>query len=100
MSKSVVGFWRGGEPIYVVIDETQTLKRAKKMDAVGKLCHHATGRYGTGHTILKVSLYCRGVTIPWGSWLYIKKQDAKKLGQSESLSMSLITLIRRSRLHP
>lgn len=72
--------WRKGAMIYVVIDDTQTLKRAKKMDAVGKLYHHATGKYGTGHTILKVSLYCRGVTIPWGSWLYVKKQDAGKLG--------------------
>lgn len=72
--------WRKGENVYVVIDETQTLKRAKKMEAVGKLYHHATGKYGTGHTILKVSLYCRGVTIPWGSWLYVKKQDAERLG--------------------
>ncbi|MEE8385444.1 MAG: hypothetical protein V3S01_05975, partial [Dehalococcoidia bacterium] len=30
---------------------------------------HATGKYGTGHTILKVCLWYRGVTIPWGSWL-------------------------------
>ena len=49
------------------------------MDAVGKLYHHATGKYGNGHTILKASLYYRGVTIPWGSWLYIKKQDTDKL---------------------
>jgi len=72
--------WRKAEPIYVVIDETQTLKRAKRMEAVGKLYHHATGKYGTGHTILKVCLYCRGITIPWGSWLYVKKEDAQRLG--------------------
>lgn len=65
-------------PCYLIVDETQTLKRAKKMDGVGKLFHHATGRYGTGHTILKVSLWYRGVTIPWGSWLWLKPQDAKK----------------------
>jgi SRSO17 transposase len=72
--------WRPGEPIYFILDDTQTLKRAKKMEAVGKLYHHATGKYGTGHTILKACLYCRGVTIPWGSWLYVKKSDAPKLG--------------------
>jgi len=71
--------YRPGEPLYFILDETQTLKRAKKMDAVGKLYHHATGKYGNGHTILKASLYYRGVTIPWGSWLYVKKQDAGKL---------------------
>jgi SRSO17 transposase len=70
---------RKGERIYLILDDTQTLKRAKKMDGVGKLFHHATGRYGTGHTILKACLYVRGVTIPWASCLWLKKPDAKKL---------------------
>jgi SRSO17 transposase len=65
--------------LFFIIDETQTLKRARKMAGVGKLRHHATGKYGTGHTIVKVSLYYRGVTIPWASWLYIKKEHAAKL---------------------
>ncbi len=74
--------WRPGDPIYLIIDDTQTLKRARKMAAVGKLYHHAEKRYATGHTILKACLYCGGVTIPWGSWLYVKKQDAAALGVS------------------
>ena len=65
--------------LFFIIDDTQTLKRAKKMEAIGKLRHHATGKYGTGHTIIKVSLYYRGVTIPWGSWLYVKKEHAGEL---------------------
>ena len=72
--------YRDGDRIYLILDDTQTLKRAKKMDAVGRLYHHASGTYGTGHTILKASLYCNGVTIPWGSWLYVKKEHADKLG--------------------
>jgi IS4 transposase len=32
-----------------------------------------------GHTILKACLYYRGVTIPLGSWLYIKKELAKDI---------------------
>jgi SRSO17 transposase len=71
--------YRTGEPVYFILDDTQTLKRAKKMDAVGRLYHHATGTYGTGHTILKACLYCAGVTIPWGSWLYVKQEHAGKL---------------------
>ncbi len=81
--------YRQGETIYFILDDTQTLKRAKKlalslegMEAVGKLYPHAEKRYATGHTILKACLYYRGVTIPWGSWLYVKKQDAAKLGVS------------------
>jgi SRSO17 transposase len=65
--------------LFFIIDDTQTLKRAKKMEGVGKLHHHATGKYGTGHTILKVCLYYHGVTIPWASLLYIKKEHADKL---------------------
>jgi hypothetical protein len=74
--------YRQGDTIYFILDDTQILKRAKKMAAVGKLYHHAEKRYATGHTILKVCLYYRGVTIPWGSWLYVKKQDAARLGVS------------------
>ena len=67
-----------GGKCFFIIDETQTLKRAKKMAGVGKLFHHATGKYGTGHTMLKVCLWYRGVTIPWGTWLYLKEKDARK----------------------
>jgi SRSO17 transposase len=66
--------------LFFIIDETQTLKRARKMAAVGKLFHHATGKYGTGHTMLKVCLHYRGVTIPWVSCIYVKREDAKELG--------------------
>jgi hypothetical protein len=65
--------------LFFIIDDTQTLKRAKKMQGVGKLHHHATGKYGTGHTILKVCLYYHGVTIPWASLLYIKQEHADSL---------------------
>ena len=68
-----------GGPCYFILDDTQTLKRGKKMQAVGKLYHHATGTFGTGHTILKVCLWYRGVTIPWGSWVYVKREDAPRL---------------------
>jgi SRSO17 transposase len=71
--------YRKGEPLYLIFDDTQTLKRARKMDAVGKLYHHAEKRYANGHTILKACLYYRGVTIPWGSWLYVKKDAAPRL---------------------
>jgi SRSO17 transposase len=72
-------FTKKDRHLFFIIDDTQNLKRAKKMDGIGKLRHHATGKYGTGHTIVKVSLYYRGVTIPWGSWLYIKKEHTAKL---------------------
>lgn len=70
---------KGCKQCMLIIDDTQTIKRAKKMQAVGKIHHHATGKYHNGHTILKACLFYRGVTIPLGSWLYIKKEHAKGL---------------------
>jgi len=72
-------FTKKDKHLFFIIDDTQTLKRAKKMQAVGKLHHHATGKYGIGHTILKVCLYYHGVTIPWASLLYVKEEHAGKL---------------------
>lgn len=68
-----------GGKCYFIIDETQTLKRGKQMEGVGSLFHHATGQYGRGHTMLKVCLWYRGVTIPWGTWLWLKPEDAQRL---------------------
>jgi hypothetical protein len=70
---------KGCKQCLLIIDDTQTIKRAKKMQAVGKIHHHATGTYCYGHTILKACLWYRGVTIPLGSWLYVKKEHAQKL---------------------
>jgi SRSO17 transposase len=70
---------KGCRNCLLIIDDTQTIKRAKKMQAVGKIHHHASGKYCMGHTIIKACLYYRGVTIPLGSWLYIKKEHAKEL---------------------
>ncbi|HUT56954.1 MAG TPA: transposase [Phycisphaerae bacterium] len=69
---------KNARPCYLIIDETQTLKRAKKMSGVRKLYHHATGKYGTGHTMVKACLYYRGVTIPWSTALCLCKEDARK----------------------
>jgi hypothetical protein len=72
---------KDGGTCYLILDETQTLKRAKKMSGVRKLYHHATGQYGAGHTMVKACLYYRGVTIPWSTALCLRQEDAKKEGQ-------------------
>ena len=63
-----------------ILDDTQTLKRARKMQGVGKLYHHATGTWGRGHTIFKACLWIHGVTIPWATCVYVKKEHAQALG--------------------
>jgi hypothetical protein len=70
---------KGCSDCLLIVDDTQTIKLAKKMQAVGKIYHHATGKYCNGHTSLKACLFYRGVTIPLGSWLYVKKEHAKDI---------------------
>jgi len=84
-----------GGPCYLIIDETQTLKRAKKMSAVSKLYHHATGKYGTGHTMLKVCLWYRGVTIPWATWMWVSRDNAK----AEKLEFAKLTELAAVTIH-
>jgi len=92
---------RKDKDLFFIIDDTQTLKRAKKMEAVGKLFHHATGKYGTGHTILKVCLHYRGVTVPWGSWVYIKRDQANPLDRDfKKLTELAAQTIRTAMLPP
>ena len=87
---------KNGGTCYLIIDETQTLKRAKKMAGVRKLYHHATGKYGHGHTMVKACLWYRGVTIPWGTALCLSKPDARKeddvfLSQTETAAFIIHT---------
>ncbi len=70
----------GNSDVFLIFDDTQTLKRARKMQAVGKLHHHATGKYVHGHTLVKACLFVNGVIIPWGTWLYVKKEHCDDLG--------------------
>lgn len=88
---------KGIQDCLLIIDDTQTVKRAKKMQAVGKLHHHATGKYCLGHTIVKACLYYRGVTIPLASRLYVKKEHAKAVGvRFEKLTDLAGEIIRRT----
>lgn len=84
---------RDGGKCYLILDETQTLKRAKKMAGVRKLYHHATGKYGTGHTMLKACLYYRGVTIPWSTALCLKEDHARREGQPFLTQTQLAALV-------
>lgn len=52
-----------------------------------KLYHHPEKRCAHGHTILKVCLYYRGVTIPLGSWL--PSLTFRSLGTFRSSSCSI-----------
>jgi SRSO17 transposase len=62
--------YKSGDTVYVVLDDTQKQKRAKRMDAVSKIFLHAEKRYAQGHTILGCVLVYRGVVIPYAVRLW------------------------------
>jgi SRSO17 transposase len=58
-----LGF-RPGDPLYLVLDDTQKRKRGKLMAAVSKIFLHAEKVYANGHTIVGAVLIYRNVVIP------------------------------------
>jgi SRSO17 transposase len=71
---------RRGETVYLIVDDSGKRKRGKHMEAVGWIRDAATGKSVRGHLYVAAVLQCRGVTIPWGVRLYVKKPDCRKLG--------------------
>jgi hypothetical protein len=68
-----------GEILYLIIDSTLKEKRGNHMEAVCKLRDPSTGRYFMGHHYVEAALYFRGIVIPLGIRLYVKKEDCLSL---------------------
>lgn len=64
-----MGF-RNGDPLHLILDDTQKRKRGKRMAAVSKIFLHAEKVYANGHTILGAALVYRGVVIPCAARLW------------------------------
>ena len=56
--------YHAGDPLYLILDDTQKRKRGKRMAAVSKIFLHAEKVYANGHTILGAALSYRNVVIP------------------------------------
>jgi DDE family transposase len=56
---------RKGEVVYLLLDDTRIVKRARKMDDVSKLWDHTHQRFASGHTVVVAAVHFRGVTLPW-----------------------------------
>ena len=88
--------WRAGESVYLILDDTQKRKRAKRMDAVSKLFLHAEKVYATGHTIVGCALLYRGVVIPYAVRLWANEDfcaRSARRGDEEPVEFQKITAI-------
>ncbi len=79
---------RRGEPIHLIIDDTQIEKRGKKMDGVSKIWNQKSHSFIRGHIVVMATILFRGVSIPWAIELWIPKAEAgssyRKLNQIAS----------------
>jgi len=69
-----------GEIVELIIDDSKKQKRGKAMEAVGWIRDPLTGRNIRGHQYVTATIRFRGLTIPFGIRLYVKKQDCCRLG--------------------
>lgn len=68
-----------GQTMYLVIDDSLRMKRAKKMEALGFFRDPTSGRSVRGHHFVTAVLQVFGIVIPWGIRLYAKKEAARVL---------------------
>ena len=76
--------WKPGEQLYLVLDDTQKQKRAKRMDAVSKIYLHAEKVYANGHTLVGLAFVYRGVVVPCAIRLWASKEYCAKSKKSNN----------------
>jgi SRSO17 transposase len=69
------------ETIYLVIDDSKSKKRGKKMEAIGKIFDTSSQTFAKGHQYVVAVLRFRDVTIPFGIRMYVNKKNCKRLGR-------------------
>ena len=56
---------RGGEVVYLILDDNRIPKRGRKMDGISKIWDHKQQRFVHGHIQLTCCICFRGVVLPW-----------------------------------
>jgi SRSO17 transposase len=95
--------WKLGESVYIVLDDTQKRKRAKRMDAVSKIFLHAEKVYSQGHTIVCCVLIYRGVVIPYAVRLWASESFCEKTRKlsypSQTVEFCKLTQLAANMIH-
>lgn len=66
------------ERLYVILDESHTCKRAKKMAGLGYFRDPSTGRYLWGHEFLTLGFWFRGLFLPVVLSMYWPKKNVPR----------------------
>ena len=74
--------WKSGDPLEVVLDDTQKKKRGKRMEALSKIFLHAEKVYAQGHTILACAIVYRNVVLPYAVRLWANEAFCQETQQA------------------
>jgi SRSO17 transposase len=95
--------WKSGDPLHVVLDDTQKRKRGKLMEGVSKIFLHAEKVYAMGHTILGCAIVYRNVVIPYAVRLWANKtfcqQTQHRSYDGESIAFRKLTELAADVIH-
>lgn len=72
---------KAGETLFLILDDTHTKKRGKKMQGAGKFYDTTTGSYAWGHNLLSAVFWYGRRTVPLRFELYLKPEQARALGE-------------------
>jgi hypothetical protein len=72
----------------LLIDDTQIVKRGKKMEGASKLWDQAHPCIARGRTLVAAAILFRGVVLPWRLELWQAEESAGRLPGDEPLSWS------------
>jgi len=72
---------REGKTLYLILDDTHTRKRGKKMQGVGKYKDMTSGAFIWGHNIVVGVFYFAGFVLPYQLKVHLKPEQAKEFGE-------------------
>ena len=69
-----------GDKLLLIVDDTLNEKKGKATEGVGYFKDHSTGKYVWGNCFVTSALQCKGVFVPHKARMYLKEEDARRLG--------------------
>lgn len=91
---------RRGETVYVPVDASHLVKRAKKMAGLGYFKDPATGRFEWGHQFLALGFWFRDLFLPAALAMYWPKKNVPAGRQFRTLNQLAAEMIRNLQVPP
>jgi SRSO17 transposase len=86
---------RAGKTLYLILDDTHTRKRGKKMQGVGQYKDMTSGAFIWGHNIVMGVFYFAGFVLPFRLKVHLKPEQAEELGEKfQTLPQAAAEIIR------